>query len=175
MTARYPSLFHLERCPWTLRWTFQLINFPRTARLIISSGTKYIDPDSGLIYFKYDFGYEFGIIFPGEGRKFVAGGNNVNTNRSAQLSRNQFIHNSAGAIDIPVRHEKSIRSNASARGSSAQFLQSHKRTAPVDSHLYRPQSRPSIAINVDEFHTNRPIPSRTSAERGTKNNRRTWN
>lgn len=29
-------------------------------------GTKHIDPDTGLIYFKYDFGYEFGIILPGE-------------------------------------------------------------------------------------------------------------
>jgi len=32
-------------------------------------GTKHIDPDTGLIYFKYDFGYEFGILLPGEGVK----------------------------------------------------------------------------------------------------------
>lgn len=32
-------------------------------------GTKHVDPETGLIYFKYDFGYEFGIIFPGEGGK----------------------------------------------------------------------------------------------------------
>lgn len=27
-----------------------------------------MDPSTGLIYFKYDFGYEFGIILPGEGK-----------------------------------------------------------------------------------------------------------
>nr|CAD7193646.1 unnamed protein product [Timema douglasi] len=32
-------------------------------------GTKHIDPETGLIYFKYDFGYEFGIVLPGEGKK----------------------------------------------------------------------------------------------------------
>lgn len=37
--------------------------------LYVSQGTKHIDPDSGLIYFKYDFGYEFGIILPGEGKR----------------------------------------------------------------------------------------------------------
>lgn len=31
-------------------------------------GTKHVDPDTGLIYFKYDFGYEFGIILPGESK-----------------------------------------------------------------------------------------------------------
>ncbi|KAL3275186.1 hypothetical protein HHI36_019955 [Cryptolaemus montrouzieri] len=31
-------------------------------------GTKHIDPDTGLIYFKYDFGYEFGILLPGESK-----------------------------------------------------------------------------------------------------------
>lgn len=35
----------------------------------MSSGTKHVDPDTGLIYFKYDFGYEFGIILPGEGKR----------------------------------------------------------------------------------------------------------
>lgn len=28
-----------------------------------------MDPDTGLIYFKYDFGYEFGIILPGESKQ----------------------------------------------------------------------------------------------------------
>lgn len=107
-------------------------------------GTKHIDPDSGLIYFKYDFGYEFGIIFPGEGRKFIAGGNNVNSN--AQLSKNKFLHNSAGVIDIPVLHENTIKQNLSNRN-SIDFLQLHKKIAP--NKLFR---QPAIAINVDEFH-----------------------
>lgn len=29
-------------------------------------GTKKIDPATGLVYFKYDFGYEFGLLVPGE-------------------------------------------------------------------------------------------------------------
>ena len=36
---------------------------------IIKTGTKHIDPDTGLIYFKYDFGYEFGLVLPGEAQK----------------------------------------------------------------------------------------------------------
>lgn len=28
-------------------------------------GSQQIDPDTGLIYFKYDFGYEFGVVVPG--------------------------------------------------------------------------------------------------------------
>ncbi|XP_065160451.1 titin-like isoform X4 [Atheta coriaria] len=31
-------------------------------------GTKHVDPNTGLIYFKYDFGYEFGIVLPGDGK-----------------------------------------------------------------------------------------------------------
>lgn len=145
---------------------FELIQ-PQITQPINQSGTKYIDPDSGLIYFKYDFGYEFGIIFPGEGRKFIAGGNKFsnNSNRSAQLScHNEFIHNSADAINIPVTHEKSIKST---RGNSNDFLQLHKKTAPAGSRLYKPQPRPAIAFNVDEFHTNGPIQCRASVDRGT--------
>lgn len=59
-------------------------------------GTKHIDPNTGLIYFKYDFGYEFGILFPGEGKKIVgsAGG----TARP--------IAPRARDIEIPVIHER---------------------------------------------------------------------
>ncbi|XP_054275491.1 muscle M-line assembly protein unc-89 isoform X3 [Macrosteles quadrilineatus] len=57
-------------------------------------GTKQIDPDTGLIYFKYDFGYEFGIVLPGEQkpgapRKIVSGPSKKEE----------------GAIDFPVIHE----------------------------------------------------------------------
>lgn len=37
--------------------------------IILKTGTKHIDPDTGLIYFKYDFGYEFGLVLPGEPQK----------------------------------------------------------------------------------------------------------
>ncbi|CAH1395285.1 unnamed protein product [Nezara viridula] len=39
---------------------------------VAEHGTKEIDPNTGLIYFKYDFGYEFGMVVPGE-KGWVAG------------------------------------------------------------------------------------------------------
>ncbi|XP_065571252.1 titin-like isoform X3 [Artemia franciscana] len=56
-------------------------------------GSKHIDPDSGLIYFKYDFGYEFGIVMPGESQKV----------QKIQSSERE------GDIPVPVIHEKSPR------------------------------------------------------------------
>lgn len=58
------------------------------------TGTKQIDPDTGLIYFKYDFGYEFGIILPGEGKKTVE-----SSQKSIQGQRR------ASDIDVPIVHE----------------------------------------------------------------------
>ncbi|XP_068215232.1 uncharacterized protein [Palaemon carinicauda] len=55
-------------------------------------GTKHIDPDTGLIYFKYDFGYEFGVILPGEAKK-------VEKKKTVNGDVN-------GDIPIPVIHEK---------------------------------------------------------------------
>ncbi|XP_066957162.1 uncharacterized protein [Macrobrachium rosenbergii] len=55
-------------------------------------GTKHIDPDTGLIYFKYDFGYEFGVILPGEAKK-------VEKKKKVNGDVN-------GEIPIPVIHEK---------------------------------------------------------------------
>ncbi|XP_072764140.1 uncharacterized protein [Anoplolepis gracilipes] len=70
---------------------------PRTYReesRVSEHGTKQIDPDTGLIYFKYDFGYEFGIILPGEGKKTV---------ESSQKSIQGQRH--ASDIDVPIVHE----------------------------------------------------------------------
>jgi len=58
-------------------------------------GTKHIDPDTGLIYFKYDFGYEFGLVLPGEPQK-------VDKLRSS-IGQD-------GAIELPVLHELSASS-----------------------------------------------------------------
>lgn len=69
-----------------------------------------MDPNTGLIYFKYDFGYEFGILFPGEGHKFIAGTGNAGSNHERAKSvppRNR--HSSAGDIRIPVLHERTTR------------------------------------------------------------------
>ncbi|GLH07317.1 Obscurin, partial [Gryllus bimaculatus] len=62
-------------------------------------GTKHIDPDTGLIYFKYDFGYEFGIVLPNEGKKQEG-----STSKYPQIDRKQ-----AGDIEVPVIHEKNTK------------------------------------------------------------------
>nr|CAI5864925.1 unnamed protein product [Callosobruchus analis] len=63
-------------------------------------GTKHVDPDTGLIYFKYDFGYEFGIILPGEGKQ--KGG-------EIQFPKKTVIEppKRTRDIEMPVYHEKS--------------------------------------------------------------------
>ena len=63
--------------------------------LVLFIGTKHIDPDSGLIYFKYDFGYEFGIILPGEGKS-------VDTLPS--------VADGQDGVPFPVTHTKSATS-----------------------------------------------------------------
>lgn len=57
-------------------------------------GTKQIDPDTGLIYFKYDFGYEFGIVLPGERKKTVE-----SSKKTIQGQRR------ASDIEVPIVHE----------------------------------------------------------------------
>ena len=88
-----------------------------------TTGTKCVDPNTGLIYFKYDFGYEFGILFPGEGHKFVA--NKWNSCQSSlpttSTSQQQQYPKQTGRkspyplpggrdLIIPVRHERSTNS-----------------------------------------------------------------
>lgn len=58
------------------------------------TGTKQIDPDTGLIYFKYDFGYEFGIVLPGEGKRTVE-----SSKKSIQGQRR------SSDIEVPIIHE----------------------------------------------------------------------
>lgn len=80
-------------------------------------GTKHIDPDTGLIYFKYDFGYEFGVILPGEAKK-VEKKKEVNGDRSTD-------------IPIPVIHEKSDKSCKTEKSSAKTngHVQPHEETA----------------------------------------------
>uniref|UniRef100_A0A1I8PBC8 Ig-like domain-containing protein n=1 Tax=Stomoxys calcitrans TaxID=35570 RepID=A0A1I8PBC8_STOCA len=81
-------------------------------------GTKCVDPKTGLIYFKYDFGYEFGILFPGEGHKFVASQWNKSRQSALPTSHQQKFSKDTGRkslyplaegrdLIIPVRHERS--------------------------------------------------------------------
>uniref|UniRef100_A0A182MAH5 Ig-like domain-containing protein n=1 Tax=Anopheles culicifacies TaxID=139723 RepID=A0A182MAH5_9DIPT len=70
-------------------------------------GTKHVDPDTGIIYFKYDFGYEFGIIFPGEGHRIVAGrAGGGNGNRKHPRYTQNTAQFAAGDIEVPVQHER---------------------------------------------------------------------
>lgn len=73
---------------------------------VCREGTKHVDPDTGIIYFKYDFGYEFGIIFPGEGKKIVAGTRNIQ-NHGSSSALPMMSASRTGDIEIPIRHEKS--------------------------------------------------------------------
>uniref|UniRef100_A0A1B0CIV6 Ig-like domain-containing protein n=2 Tax=Lutzomyia longipalpis TaxID=7200 RepID=A0A1B0CIV6_LUTLO len=95
-------------------------------------GTKHIDPDTGLIYFKYDFGYEFGILFPGEGKKFIGGSSAGRPHRQVQAQQR------SGDIELPVLHERT-----------------HKpATNGTTSDQWGPNKRYSlpISINIDELH-----------------------
>lgn len=82
-----------------------LIHFVvNSLHLIISLhfiGTKHIDPDTGLIYFKYDFGYEFGVVLPGEGK---TDGSSKNKMQVPSKSEKQV-----DAIEFPVIHEKTTK------------------------------------------------------------------
>uniref|UniRef100_A0A182QL10 Ig-like domain-containing protein n=1 Tax=Anopheles farauti TaxID=69004 RepID=A0A182QL10_9DIPT len=74
-------------------------------------GTKHVDPDTGIIYFKYDFGYEFGIIFPGEGHRIVAGRAGSGSRRDGGDGRKhpRYLNSAqfaAGDIEVPVQHER---------------------------------------------------------------------
>lgn len=58
-----------------------------------TSGTKHIDPDTGLIYFKYDFGYEFGLVLPGQPQR---------------VDKIETTIGKEGTIELPVLHEQSV-------------------------------------------------------------------
>ncbi|CAG9824336.1 unnamed protein product [Phaedon cochleariae] len=69
-------------------------------------GTKHVDPDTGLIYFKYDFGYEFGIILPGEGKQV----------QEVPVPKKTIIEppKRTSDIEMPVYHEKTAPTNHNA-------------------------------------------------------------
>uniref|UniRef100_A0A182UHF9 Ig-like domain-containing protein n=1 Tax=Anopheles melas TaxID=34690 RepID=A0A182UHF9_9DIPT len=79
-------------------------------------GTKHVDPDTGIIYFKYDFGYEFGIIFPGEGHRIVAGRAGGGSNGRKHPRYQNTAQFAAGDIEVPVQHERTGRSSVPTAG-----------------------------------------------------------
>ena len=58
---------------------------------MINIGTKHIDPDTGLIYFKYDFGYEFGLVLPGAPQR---------------VDKIESSIGQPGSVELPVLHER---------------------------------------------------------------------
>jgi hypothetical protein len=72
-------------------------------------GTKHVDPDTGIIYFKYDFGYEFGVIFQ-DGKKVVGGTRNVTNN---EQTNERILPQRTCDIEVPVIHERTGRASVS--------------------------------------------------------------
>uniref|UniRef100_A0A0K8S5V9 Ig-like domain-containing protein n=1 Tax=Lygus hesperus TaxID=30085 RepID=A0A0K8S5V9_LYGHE len=84
-------------------------------------GTKCIDPDTGLIYFKYDFGYEFGVVLPGEGGK---PGSSV---KAKAITTSKPSEREDGSIEVPVIHETTASAGTpSPFGQSKKKKQQHK-------------------------------------------------
>ncbi|KAL7299328.1 hypothetical protein TKK_0007906 [Trichogramma kaykai] len=73
-------------------------------------GTKQIDPTTGLVYFKYDFGYEFGIVLSEETKK-----SEVN-----KLQKSVTRKVSESDIEVPVIHEYDSRQRSSSNISDHQ-------------------------------------------------------
>lgn len=123
-------------------------------------GTKHIDPNTGLIYFKYDFGYEFGIIFPGEGKKIIGGTRHITHDTS--LNNNKPFHSSASDINIPVVHERTAAGNSINNGHSSpnEYLLHLNTNDPKRKRLSLPAQ-----IDVDNL-------TRTTPDRMTPNYKR---
>lgn len=141
----------------------------------LHTGTKCVDPNTGLIYFKYDFGYEFGILFPGEGHKFVSSqwnskdavGPNAGTASSA--IRNGGRHSpyplklAAGSeLVIPVQHERTGTAPGYSSDSEAQrrsFVRARATPSPRYTNAHKRYSLPSahsLDIHLDRLHAQAP-------------------
>lgn len=141
------------------------------------AGTKCVDPNTGLIYFKYDFGYEFGILFPGEGHKFVSSqwnsnnavGPNSATASSASAIRNGGRHSpyplrlAAGSeLVIPVQHERTSTAPGYSSDSEAQrrsFVRARATPSPRYTNAHKRYSLPnahSLDIHLDRLHAQAP-------------------
>lgn len=109
------------------------------------SGTKHIDPDTGLIYFKYDFGYEFGIVIPGEGKKTVS--SNSKTIKGQRR---------ASDIDVPIVHEFTTRKENGFSKSTPSTWNNHgrqgvkqERFAPTKTVKWEPTSESEFSEAED--------------------------
>ncbi|KAI8039392.1 hypothetical protein M5D96_008116 [Drosophila gunungcola] len=142
-------------------------------------GTKCVDPNTGLIYFKYDFGYEFGILFPGEGHKFVSsqwnssGNSNSNSNSNASRPNQNGRHSPyplklapGNELVIPVQHERSsaqgyssdneVQRRNQTRNWSGTTKPMAPRTIANSQKRYSLPSCHSLDIHLDRLHAQAP-------------------
>ncbi|XP_070135967.1 uncharacterized protein [Drosophila bipectinata] len=134
-------------------------------------GTKCVDPNTGLIYFKYDFGYEFGILFPGEGHKFVSsqwnssGGSHPNAKpiQNGRHSPYPLKLPPGNELVIPVQHEKSSHGYSSdneiQRRSQGQARNFTARQPMAPRSSQKRNSLPSchsLDIHLDRLHAQAP-------------------
>lgn len=84
--------------------------------LFTLKGTKHVDPNTGIIYFKYDFGYEFGVIFE-DGKKIVGGVRNGNSGGGNQETK-RILPARSGDIEVPVLHERTGRASVVSFGAT---------------------------------------------------------
>jgi hypothetical protein len=110
-------------------------------------GTKHVDPDTGIIYFKYDFGYEFGVIFQ-DGKKVVGGVRNGEQPKRDMPKRTVDI-------EVPVIHEKTGRASVVSFGATTPIeferLEKAKKrfSLPTNDLRFSPRSGTIQASGID--------------------------
>ncbi|XP_037901169.1 titin homolog isoform X7 [Glossina fuscipes] len=138
-------------------------------------GTKCVDPNTGLIYFKYDFGYEFGILFPGEGHKFVTSQWNKSSS-TLPTAEQQFkgtINKKSPYplpvgrdINIPVYHERSTIPSYAKR--SSPYLNSDSTHQGYYSDYSETLSRPAVKTTFRPCTTFNRLPQRRNSLPSTR-------
>lgn len=135
---------------WRLIWFLLLYECVVAAYVCVCpTGTKCIDPNTGLVYFKYDFGYEFGILFPGEGHKFMSQKwqkSPTKTNLKAMSfgGKQSQSHPLSGDRDliIPVQHEHTANTPILKSAMSSGLKRNSSRNTKV------------VSIDMDALHSN---------------------
>ncbi|XP_066257893.1 uncharacterized protein [Euwallacea similis] len=119
----------------------------------MSHGTKHVDPDTGLIYFKYDFGYEFGIILPGESKS-----------GEIPVPKKTIIEPPKRTVDIdmPVYHETTQSGGApTPQFRPKKFTNKWDPTSESEMSEYEGDSKRKSGLSQDPVGTQTP-PSRSS-------------
>ncbi|XP_017842325.1 uncharacterized protein LOC108599780 isoform X2 [Drosophila busckii] len=124
-------------------------------------GTKCVDPNTGLIYFKYDFGYEFGILFPGEGHKFVS--SQWNSKGNSNTTPYPLKLPAGNELVIPVQHERTPRlgggysSDSEVPQRHVSFVRGKALSAPrFAQKRYSLPGNHSLDIHLDRLHAQAP-------------------